>query len=664
MKKLMYILVVLLATLSFSIKFINKNQNDINTLNEVSYGLVNKISDKENYRIIIENESLENNKRFLDELLKLCKSNKYILATSQLLNTDSSTIKKINYIYDRDNIILKYLNENYGYKVEAVSLENGYITTDINDTKASGYLKAISSIYLDGDVYEYTDFNNFISELSNVNNYIIYNIYNEDIKEVEKNIADIADGLINYTPLDSEEEYEEQIEYIQDIYIILIISVIALLICIINEFLKLKKEVGIVKLLGYSKKDIFYNFFFQFVLRIISIFVIVNIVLWMIFVGSFSKSGIIFIKDILSNSLLFVLVFIITVIGCYLMLVRNINIKKSVNYDILLKISFLFKNIITILLCIIVFYSFVDIWAIGNETSLLLAKKEIYDKYYRVENMADDPNAMKTLLKEKDTLACFFYSEGGAETELPYIIVNRNYLDLYLDEYKDVKSPALLVPEAYKGEILDQYKDGTDCEVFYLKKHHIYQNLISNNHDNIKDPIILLSDGTDGDIKYNYSNLLLSNNKEMSYYRNLVSDYIDADQIRLVNASDLINDTLSYYTIPTVVKLFLYMSIYLIVYSIIIYIYMKLYFSQKAKDLSLKKLLGYDFLRRYKEIYGINLIAYLLPFSINVFLLKNNILITLIVLMFMVFFEIIIESIMIMNFDKKTTVNLLKGSDE
>ena len=344
MKKLMYILVVLLATLSFSIKFINKNQNDINTLNEVSYGLVNKISDKENYRIIIENESLENNKRFLDELLKLCKSNKYILATSQLLNTDSSTIKKINYIYDRDNIILKYLNENYGYKVEAVSLENGYITTDINDTKASGYLKAISSIYLDGDVYEYTDFNNFISELSNVNNYIIYNIYNEDIKEVEKNIADIADGLINYTPLDSEEEYEEQIEYIQDIYIILIISVIALLICIINEFLKLKKEVGIVKLLGYSKKDIFYNFFFQFVLRIISIFVIVNIVLWMIFVGSFSKSGIIFIKDILSNSLLFVLVFIITVIGCYLMLVRNINIKKSVNYDILLKISFLFKN--------------------------------------------------------------------------------------------------------------------------------------------------------------------------------------------------------------------------------------------------------------------------------------------------------------------------------
>lgn len=663
MKKLMYILVVLLATLSFSVKFINKNQDDINTLNEVSYGLVNKITDKENYRIIIENEPLENNKKFLDKLLKLCKSNKYILATSQSLNTDSSTTKKINYIYDGDNIILNYLNKNYGYKIEASSLEEGYVTTDLNDTKASGYLKATSSIYLDGDVYKYTNFNNFISELSNVNNYIIYNIYNEDIREIDKNIANIADNLINYTPLDSE-EYEEQIEYIQDIYIILIISIIALLICIINEFLRLKKEVGVVKLLGYSKKNIFYNFFFRFILRLISIFVIVNVALWMIFVCNFSKSGVIFIKDILSNCLLFALIFIITVISCYSMLVKNINIKKSVNYDILLKISFTFKNIITILLCIIVFYSFVNIWAIGNETSLLLAKKKIYDKYYRVENMADDPDAMKILLKEKDTLACFFYSEGEAETDLPYIIVNRNYLDLYLDEYKDVKSPALLVPEAYKDEMLDQYKDGTDCKVFYVKKHYIYQNLISNNRDNIKDPIILLSDGTDGDIKYNYSNLLLSNNKEMSYYRNLVADYIDVNQIRLVNASDLINDMLSYYTIPTLVKLFLYMSIYLIVYSIIIYIYMKLYFNQKAKELSLKKLLGYDFFKRYKGIYGINLMAYLLPFSINVFLLKNNIFLTLIVLMFMVFFEIIIESIMIMNFDKKTTVNLLKGSDK
>lgn len=81
MKKLIYILVVLMAMLSFSIEFINKNQSDISMLSGVSHNLVDKISNKKNYRIIIENELLKNNKLFLDKLLELCESNSYILAT-------------------------------------------------------------------------------------------------------------------------------------------------------------------------------------------------------------------------------------------------------------------------------------------------------------------------------------------------------------------------------------------------------------------------------------------------------------------------------------------------------------------------------------------------------------------------------------------------------
>lgn len=97
---------------------------------------------------------------------------------------------------------------------------------------------------------------------------------------------------------------------------------------------------------------------------------------------------------ILSICLLFSLTFIITIIGCYLLLIRNINIKKSVNHGTLLKISFGFKNIITVLLFLVVFCSFVDIWTIGKETSLLLAKRKIFDNYYKIENMSEDPNAM------------------------------------------------------------------------------------------------------------------------------------------------------------------------------------------------------------------------------------------------------------------------------
>lgn len=60
------------------------------------------------------------------------------------------------------------------------------------------------------------------------------------------------------------------------------------------------------------------------------------------------------------------------------------------------------------------------------------------------------------------------------------------------------------------------------------------------------------------------------------------------------------------------------------------------YTYQKAKELSLKKVLGYDFLKRYGESYGVNLVAYLLSLSINIFLLINNVFTTLLVLLFII----------------------------
>lgn len=71
------------------------------------------------------------------------------------MNTDLSTAKKITYIYDDNNNIINYLNKNYGYNAQVSSLKDGYISTDTNDTKASGFLKVVNSICLDGDVYEY-----------------------------------------------------------------------------------------------------------------------------------------------------------------------------------------------------------------------------------------------------------------------------------------------------------------------------------------------------------------------------------------------------------------------------------------------------------------------------------------------------------------------------
>src|SRR5699024_12609546 len=66
------------------------------------------------------------------------------------------------------------------------------------------------------------------------------------------------------------------------------------------------------------------------------------------------------------------------------------------------------------LLCLVLFYSLAGAKEIFNETRLYLAKKNISDDYYLIENMVNNKNAYKAieiLLKQKDTLACFFYRD-------------------------------------------------------------------------------------------------------------------------------------------------------------------------------------------------------------------------------------------------------------
>ena len=89
MKKLMYILVVLLSILTFSISYTNQNREDVSILGSFSNNQISKVTNKKNYRILIMDEPKKNNQKFLDELISLCQDNDYILATSQMINIDT-----------------------------------------------------------------------------------------------------------------------------------------------------------------------------------------------------------------------------------------------------------------------------------------------------------------------------------------------------------------------------------------------------------------------------------------------------------------------------------------------------------------------------------------------------------------------------------------------
>lgn len=658
----MYVLIVLVSILSFSVEYISKNEEDAKILSTATYGLVDKISDKVNYKIIIENETKEDNQIFLERLLQLCKDNNYILTTSQLLNSDDSSHKTISYIYDQDNIILNYLNDNLGDNITIKSLEEGYITTDLSDTKADGYLKTTNLNYLDKDIYQYCNFNGFLDKLENVDNSVIYNIYTNNPTAIENQIYKIADGLITYEDISDMEDEATNGLIIKDVYNILTVISIALVVCIINEFLGRRKEIMIAKMLGYSKYEIFNNFFLDLMIKIIGIFVSINILLFGVFVGHFSKSGISFLKVISYNNLLFISSFVVVEVICYLIMINDMKLKKMIDYNKLLNTIFIFKNIVTIFLCIILFNTFVNVGTLAKETALLLGKRKIYEDYYQIENMADNEEAMGILLREKGTLACF-YSDGGSYSELPFIIVNENYLDLFLEDV-DVKAPALIVPEKYKEEAIDQYKQGIECDITYIKNGYVFKNLSNNSYDNLKDPVILLLNKDTGQVGYSEGHILLSKDKDVSYYRNKVSDYLEDNQIRIVNATELVDSLLKYHTIPTIFKLILYIVVYVIVYLLIIYVYMQLYFNQNKKELAVKKSLGYNFIQRYQSLYLVNLGAYTMPLVVDIVLFKAGIFNMLFTLMFIAVLEMIAVNIIIKRYEHHVIVNILKGSDE
>lgn len=657
MKKLMYILVILLSGLTFYITYINQNNNDVAML-QISNELVNE---NQSVEIYIKGQSRDVNQLFLERLIGLCNENNYILVSGQRLNIDENIHKEISYIYDNNNVILKFLKDNLGTELEINSFNDGYITTDLNDKNANGYLKITDQKYLGNNIFEYTGFDEFINELESVNDDIIYDIYGADSQLIASQINNIAKGLIEYEVLESNDvEINETIDF--NIYIILSFVVIALMICMINEFIGLEKEISVIKLLGYDRRAIFKNLFLKFIITFILIFVFVYFILWLILVHNLSVSGIRFIKLLSFNQWWFIIISIIVILGSYLLLVRNFNLKKAINYENLIKTSFIFKNIIIILLSFVLFYSLSGVISVFVETKQYFEKKDIVKNYYMIENLVDGNNTnnvIDILLEQKNAVACFFYSDANEITELPYIIVNKNYLNIFNDDFKNLNTPALLVPEIHKDKSIEQYRLVDDCPVYYYDNHYTYYNLISNSRAELKDPVVMVVDEN----YYSFSHILLSKEKSISYYTNLISDYIKSNEIRLVDANSNLETIFKYYTLPAIVRVFSYLGIYLIIYLTTLYIYMKLSFRQNAKEIAVKKSIGYNFFQRYKNIYLLNIFSYLLPFIVNICVFKINILSSLIITVILIIFEIIIESIMMKVFDHQATANLIKGSE-
>ena len=74
-------------------------------------------------------------------------------------------------------------------------------------------------------------------------------------------------------------------------------------------------------------------------------------------------------------------------------------------------------------------------------------------------------NVLNLFLKEKDTIACFCYSEE--DEEIPFLIANKNYVQLFNDDIH-LKNNMLLVPKQYKDISLYRYKLDKNVDIQFI----------------------------------------------------------------------------------------------------------------------------------------------------------------------------------------------------
>lgn len=646
MKKIIYLLIITISISIFSILFIDKNKVDVSTLSSVSYGYAEKITGRKGCEIKVKLTDRNKNKIFLNQLLELAKDNDYIVVANQLVHLDGNVEKNIFYIYDQKDRIKKSLLDNFGNKNK--------VEKDVLSTKTC--LSLINNRFLDKEIFEYKNFDHFMDEVYTVNDDIFYNVFSNDKELVDKQVHEIAGDLVEIEICDSWGYHASTMNPI--VILFMIIAIIFLIISIIAFFLYNKKEFGVVELLGYQVFDITRKYLFVFLGKLVLLFVVCQMILCILYIDNITGNTIQFLKDLVTKDIVFLVVLYFSCTLIFLVIIRKTNLKKSVNFQPLLNFVYCFKIMYIFLFCYLFVFSFYQNNIILKQTFGLLKCNELCENYYSISNMVDNVKTNEVLnlfLKEKDTIACFCYSEE--DEEIPFLIANKNYVQLFNDDIH-LKNNMLLVPKQYKDISLYRYKLDKNVDIQFINDSYTYDGLAIYPGQSFQNPIIYVINQD----YYSPMHLLLSKDKTIEEYQQMASSYIESYELRLEDAARLLQQMFVYLTLPALIEMICYFILFISSFIMIIYIFMKIYFEQYHKEIAVKNTLGYRFIEIYYPIYVIHMMAYILPMILVGFMLQD--IQGLSIFFVMTFsFDFIVQTILLNMYHRKSKLMLLKDGE-
>lgn len=705
MKKLTLLFTCLLATLYFFTCFFAKaDVNFRESQNTYNYFL-NLDYSKNNVVDLYVNNSLGEDQESRGVLLSILEKYDCVAIGSAGSMKDSSS-RNIEFIYAKNDLYKNLLHTKNNERIDFTNDNENRFYTSTKKSKNGIMIDLLNPLY-------YTYFESYPFEIHPMHH--IDKDFSPTALKISNMTMDTFYSEIKGTPLEkhiNSNSYDvtstadivhvkepEGIQYDSNgiLLICLILSLVTLSLLLMVNVVKSKKFVAITRLHGFSKIKIIRKVFAPLTIKIFITYAITQILLLLFVAGQYRAVSKDLYRIILLSILGFaiILIFLLIIIYIYLTLYRNFHeLKQNKINRFTIYTNIIIKLVMSVMLIAPFVQLVPDAYSQIQKTMALqrLSKesKNLYSydiRYTQDFSKNENIDKIKTevskyFTKKNDAIVFQFfdwyiqYDDSGEDynfniKETPVMSVNINYLKKYgtlynedgsVLNYSALKDPILLIPEQHKNKSeINDYKNmyGTN-ETLTIKNLNKPVSSVLINHvpyePFFKNPILYVI-GDDEVGKYSYTTFVPTNDIK-SLYKEIkqlgYGDYITFDSIYPYITLEY---NLQFNTLSTMAFLLIgYLAVYLAFVYQNIYVYLDVY----HKNIMIKYLNGYSYIRRYYEIFAINLCAYIVAGIISVLILDVDLKATILYILFFSSIEILFEIYQIHKFQKHDALTSLK----
>lgn len=705
MKKFLLIIITILSIILSYITYTNYNFS----LFVNYYQFQDYIALQENKKAIPLFINIQNNnenfmKRFVSQLIEFS-NNKYTFTFIYADFNDTTEISNFA-LYTQNNKIVEDLRNRGANGIEFESLKNqGYYSTNMIDINAKGYIKILDNHIFDNynQCTRIISLNDSIKSLSSRKDIALY-FFDTDIDKFENQFQNFIeknhfDENISYENLydgyhGAQLDLTSQ-EGIKEAFSLIISSAAVYIAFLFIYFTKKKKTILIQRLHGISQMKIIIREVLPMLFKHYVIFMIMFLIcMWLL------TSGEMIYEHELINKIAVILIglaiiFIMTVIIIYFLVSLFISLKslKSSSYS--------GKNVIYVMIIKIIVISLLTgpmIKVIGECHELCNSYINIQNQYNTISklsfingdmNKSENNNIVFNHFSHKNGIYCDFDTyynntlDALKETypdidedelneqalDFPVIYVNANYIkamkqkiyakngtELDLNKFDKDK---LLVPSQYMfGRLNNVLISGSQIqgkiETIEIMNTGTYVNYGLRDPYTLTNPVIYLVTQKNDNCQMQNFYIPYDNDLADKIYE-LTNENADLKSCQSFLDNDLreIKDNIIRYGAITV--------LYVCIYTSLIYQSAFWFIEEFKKLLMIEYIFGKSRNERYRELYIINEMIYIVPFILNVFITKISFISVFCLYLFSICIELMIMYVIIRKIETKNVGTILKG---